>query len=53
MPFYLRKTLLAGQRFEGPAIVAQEDCTTCVPPGMSVAVDPFGNLIITPSGIEA
>jgi len=42
-----RSTLLAGQRFDGPAIVAQDDCTTCVPTGMRVEVDDFGNLIIT------
>jgi N-methylhydantoinase A len=48
VPFYARKNLLAGHSFEGPAIVAQDDCTTCVPPGMNVAVDPFGNLVITP-----
>lgn len=43
-----RDQLLAGQRFNGPAIVAQDDCTTCVPTGMQVNVDAFGNLIITP-----
>ncbi|MGC6387510.1 hydantoinase/oxoprolinase family protein [Ewingella sp. S1.OA.A_B6] len=43
-----RDQLLAGQRFTGPAIVAQDDCTTCVPTGMQVEVDTFGNLIITP-----
>ena len=47
MPLYRRDTLLAGQRFAGPAIIAQDDCTTCVLPGMAVAVDDFGNLIIT------
>lgn len=49
VPFYVRKALLAGQSFPGPAIVAQDDCTTCVPPGMEVRVDRFGNLVITPS----
>lgn len=48
IPFYARKTLLAGQSFTGPAIVAQDDCTTCVPPDMEVTVDRFGNLVITP-----
>ena len=43
-----RDTLLAGQSFNGPAIVAQDDCTTCVPTGMRVNVDTFGNLVITP-----
>ena len=53
VPFYRRHSLLAGQCFPGPAIIAQDDCTTCVPPGMTVAVDPFGNLVITPDGSEA
>lgn len=43
----LRNTLLAGHHFNGPVIVAQDDCTTCVPPGMTVKVDEFGNLLIT------
>ncbi|WP_409075784.1 hydantoinase/oxoprolinase family protein [Pantoea sp. C3] len=43
----LRNTLLAGHQFNGPVIVAQDDCTTCVPPGMTVKVDEFGNLLIT------
>jgi N-methylhydantoinase A len=53
VPFYRRQALLAGQCFPGPAIIAQDDCTTCIPPGMSVGVDPFGNLVITPDTIEA
>lgn len=43
-----RDRLLAGQSLNGPAIIAQDDCTTCVPTGMRVEVDTFGNLIITP-----
>lgn len=43
-----RSELRAGHRFSGPAIVAQDDCTTCIPPSMDVNVDRFGNLIITP-----
>ena len=45
----LRSELRAGHRLTGPVIVAQDDCTTCVPPGMWVKVDPFGNLLITAS----
>ncbi|RWA97311.1 hydantoinase/oxoprolinase family protein [Mesorhizobium sp.] len=41
---YQRSDLCAGQRFEGPAVVAQDDCTTVVPPGWGVHVDEFGNL---------
>lgn len=43
---YWRGDLRAGQHFPGPAIVAQEDCTTVVPPGSWVEVDAFGNLRI-------
>ncbi|KAJ9432629.1 N-methylhydantoinase A [Candidatus Pantoea symbiotica] len=44
----LRATLRAGHQLIGPVIVAQDDCTTCVPPNMKVDVDSFGNLLITP-----
>jgi N-methylhydantoinase A len=43
-PLYLREALHHGHRFAGPCIVMQEDCTTCVPPGMAGEVDRFGNL---------
>jgi N-methylhydantoinase A len=42
-----RAALRAGQQFDGPAIVTQDDCTTVVPPGYAVAVDAFANLRIT------
>ncbi|WP_106477848.1 hydantoinase/oxoprolinase family protein [Phytohalomonas tamaricis] len=45
--FYQRHTLYAGQQFASPAIIAQDDCTTCVPTGMQITVDDFGNLIVT------
>ncbi len=45
-----RDSLRAGHQFNGPAMVTQDDCTTCVPPGMQVVVDNYGNLIITPVG---
>lgn len=44
----LRATLRSGHQLNGPVIVAQDDCTTCVPPQMQVQVDDFGNLLITP-----
>lgn len=44
VPVYQRGTLLAGHAFEGPAIVAQDDCTTCVLPGFKATVDVYGNL---------
>ncbi|MGD9425195.1 hydantoinase/oxoprolinase family protein [Pantoea sp. NSTU24] len=45
----LRSVLRAGHQLRGPVIIAQDDCTTCVPPGMTVMVDSFGNLLITAS----
>jgi len=46
VPLYRRADLLAGQRFAGPAVVMQDDCTTVVTPGATVTVDPYGNLLI-------
>ena len=45
---YDRAELLPGQRFAGPAIVAQGDCTSVVPPGLVARVDGWGNLVIEP-----
>lgn len=45
---YRREALRAGHIFPGPAIVAQPDCTTCIPPGFTATVDPYGNLVLTP-----
>ena len=47
VPLYVRADLVPGHRFEGPAVVAQSDCTTCVPGGLGGVVDGFGNLILT------
>jgi len=46
-PLYARSALRHGHRFPGPAIVLQDDCTTCVPAGMEASVDRFGNLRLT------
>lgn len=46
-PLYLRRDLLAGHRFQGPAVIAQDDTTTCVLPGFSGHVDVYGTLILT------
>jgi N-methylhydantoinase A len=43
---YDRGKLLAGDQFEGPAVVQQFDSTTVILAGMSCRVDPWGNLII-------
>ena len=34
---YRRADLVPGQTFAGPAVVTQDDCTTVVPPGLTVA----------------
>jgi N-methylhydantoinase A len=44
---YDRGDLLPGSRFRGPAIVAQMDSTTAVPPGWQGEVDAMGSLILT------
>ncbi|MEX0407371.1 hydantoinase/oxoprolinase family protein [Aquibium sp. LZ166] len=43
---YQRTDLAAGHHFSGPAIIAQEDTTTVIPPGFHVQIDRFGNLVI-------
>ena len=45
-PVYDRARLMAGDAFDGPAIVEQMDTTTVVPPGARVSVDRVGNLVI-------
>jgi N-methylhydantoinase A len=44
---YSRTALSAGQRFHGPAIVAQDDCTTVIPADHVCRVDEYANLRIT------
>jgi N-methylhydantoinase A len=44
VPLYDRAVLLAGARFDGPAIVTQSDCTICVLPGFAAEVDDHGNI---------
>ena len=43
-----RAALSPGQHFAGPAIVAQDDCTSIVTPGFAARVDGWGNLVIEP-----
>ncbi len=45
-PVYQREKLDVGHFFNGPAIVDQLDATTVIPPGCSLRVDEFRNLII-------
>ena len=47
VPLYHREHMSAGYTLEGPAVIAQSDCTTCVPPDISGQVDGYGNLILT------
>jgi N-methylhydantoinase A len=49
-PVYRRDALTAGSRFAGPAIVEQLDTTTLVPPGATVRVDRFLNLVMRVDG---
>ncbi|KVD30162.1 hydantoinase [Burkholderia ubonensis] len=47
VPLYHRSVLLAGHHFDGPAIIAQDDTTTCVLPGFKAVVDEYGNLLLS------
>jgi N-methylhydantoinase A len=47
MPLFLREALQHGHAFRDPAVVAQEDATTCIPPGFDARVDAHGNLHLT------
>lgn len=44
---YRRSGLEAGHYFSGPAVIMQDDTTTVVPAGFTVAVDEFKNLRIS------
>lgn len=43
---FLRSDLGPGHEIDGPAVVLQQDCTTCILQGYSATVDEFGNLFI-------
>jgi N-methylhydantoinase A len=43
---YDREKLVPGMSFKGPAIVEQDDSTSVVPPGTSVTVDRYLNLVL-------
>ena len=45
--FYRRDRLAAGDRIHGPAMVAEYTAATVLPPGDSLRVDGYGNLIIS------
>ncbi len=44
---YYRTALRQRARFDGPAVVCQEDSTTVVPPGWGAEVDEHANIIMT------
>lgn len=46
VPLHARADLLPGHEFAGPAIIAQEDTTTCVPDGFEGTVDGCGHLVL-------
>jgi N-methylhydantoinase A len=43
-PLYRRDALRHGHRLAGPAVIAQDDTTICIPEGFAGAVDAHGNL---------
>ena len=43
---FLRSDLGAGHTIDGPAVILQQDCTTCILLGYDAVVDDFGNLLI-------
>ena len=47
---YRRQDMRAGHRFKGPAVVAQDDCTTCMLAGFGASVDASGNLVLEAEG---
>ena len=49
-PVWGRSSLPVGFRTEGPAIVEQMDSTTLIPPGVSMQVDRYLNLILDITG---
>ena len=47
IPLYDRGDLESGHEIAGPAVIAQSDCTTCVPEGLRGRVDAYRNLILS------
>jgi N-methylhydantoinase A len=52
MPVYQRADLAPGCSFEGPCVIAEDDTSTVVPDGFSVAVDGLGYLHLLNQGID-
>ncbi|MBH67302.1 MAG: hydantoinase [Rhodospirillaceae bacterium] len=49
---YQRIDMAPGHCIEGPAIIIQDDCTTCVLENYTVSVDDFGNLLVFRTDIK-
>jgi N-methylhydantoinase A len=49
-PVYERSGLTSGQTASGPAIIEEREATTVVPPGVTLRVDSFLNLVLTLEG---
>lgn len=45
-PLYRREDLRAGYTLIGPAVIVQDDTTTCVLEGFNGKVDPYGNILL-------
>ena len=52
-PVYDRYKLEPGARFDGPAIIEEQETTIVVPPDCEVRIDGYANVIITQSPQEA
>jgi N-methylhydantoinase A len=50
VPTYRRAALLAGNRIKGPALIEEHASTTVLMPGDTLAVDAYGNLVISVAG---
>ncbi|HSQ20072.1 MAG TPA: hydantoinase/oxoprolinase family protein, partial [Blastocatellia bacterium] len=46
IPVYAREEFIAGTKFAGPAIITEYSSTTLIPPGYTVEVDPWLNVVI-------
>jgi N-methylhydantoinase A len=44
LPLYHREALRHGHGLNGPAVIAQEDTTICIPAGFAGSIDAYGNL---------
>jgi len=44
---YVRASLAPGTRLEGPAVIEEREATALLTPGASLAVDAYGNVVLT------